>query len=145
VVDDHARAGDGVGLLGKPLAIADQDERAAVAGALVLDLYCFQGWRLPGTTGATGLGFFGFFFSRLLFCWPLGMALLYTPQRVEARFPRTRNPPATAAAKNSAGMLKAAGVAAVRNIGAITLPPKSPPAAPMIAEIITPRSSLNLR
>jgi len=29
----------------------------------------------PGVRGATGTGcFFGFFFSRLLRCWPLGMA-----------------------------------------------------------------------
>ena len=32
----------------------------------------FQGWRDPGMTGATGWGFLGFFFSRLLRCWPLG-------------------------------------------------------------------------
>jgi hypothetical protein len=39
--------------------------------------YFFQGTLLPGMTGATGLGgCLGFFFSRLLFCWPLGMALL---------------------------------------------------------------------
>jgi hypothetical protein len=39
VVDDHARAGHGVGLLRELLAIAHHDEGAAVAGALMFDLF----------------------------------------------------------------------------------------------------------
>jgi hypothetical protein len=47
------------------------DGRPQGAGPALEPLTSGSGYFLPGTTGTTG--FFGFFFSRLLRSWPLGM------------------------------------------------------------------------